>query len=125
MPKSDGVRRRKTFGHVLARKLGRQQIGVKVLRRRVKRENARMGQLPCAGLQFRLLGFNAFLEFAGWIERKYRDGGQLEPLLLALPGIEDRISVGAALAHPITAVVAFQRRWGVAENFRFDALGGL
>src|SRR5258708_38586076 len=122
MPESDGVRRCEAFSHLLARKLGRQQIGVELLRRRVERENACVAQLPCAGLQFRLQGFDAFLEFAGRIEREYRDRGELEPLLVALTGIEDRISVGAALAHPITAVVAFKRRWGLAENFRFDAL---
>src|SRR5262249_32844903 len=123
MPESDGVRRRKAFGYLLARQLGRHRIGIELLRRSVEGENPRMSQLPCARLQFRLLRFNAFLEFAGRIEREYRDGGELEPLLAALAGIEDRISVGAALAHPITAIVALQRRWGLAKNFRFDALG--
>src|SRR2546427_12736415 len=124
MPKSHSVRRRKTFGHLLARELGRQQIGVELQRRSIEREDSRARQLPGTGLQFGLLRLDAFLEFAGRVEHEYRDCAELEPLLAALPGIEDRISIGAALTHPITTVVALQRRWGLAENFRFDAFGG-
>src|SRR5215470_19996421 len=123
MPKSDGVRRRKTLGHLLACKLGRQQIGIEFVGRRIERENSRVSQLPSTGLQFGLLGFDALLEFTGRIEREYRDGRELEPLLAALTGVEHRFAVGAALANPVTAVIAFQRCWGLAENFRFDALG--
>ena len=80
---------------------------------------------PYAGLQHRRARFDALFESAVVVEREDRHAVEVDALVAAADGVDDRLAVVGALAYPERAAALPERICRLPEEFGLEALGAL
>src|SRR5215510_6594258 len=124
-PERDGLGRGKAFPDLFGGQVGLEPVFGLGGRHSAEPKDTGIAQNPCPGDQNGSARFNSLFETAIGIKGVDRHPVEIDALVAATSGVDDRLSFVGALIHPEAAGASASRSGILTEKFSLEALRAL